>query len=306
MEAQARRMLADPKARETVTEFVEQWLGLDQVAQRPKDPKAYPEFKDDLKAAMTAEARAFVANVVFEGDGHLTTLLTATYSFLNEPLAPIYLASNVSGMDLKRTDLNSAQRAGLLTQSAFLTVTGSTDGSHPVKRGRKIFERLLCGGLPDPPADVPPPKTAAEGGTTRERFAEHSSNKCAVTCHSLMDPLGFAFENYDGIGKYRVKDNGGMVDATGQYELDGAMKSFNDARDLVHLLADSPTVRDCVATQWARFALRRLETKADRASLEAIAGAFGNGGNNLRDLLVGVAGSRSFRYRAPSEGEMLQ
>jgi hypothetical protein len=306
LEAQARRMLKDTKARDTVSEFVEQWLGLDQVAERPKDPMVYPEFKDDLKAAMTAEARAFVSNVVFEGDGRLGTLLTAGFSFVNQPLAGVYGMSNVSGMDLKQANLDGNQRAGLLTQAAFLTVTGGTDGSHPVKRGKKIYERLLCGVLPPPPADVPPPKPASAGGTTRQRFDEHGKEACAAGCHGLMDTLGFAFENYDGIGKFRTKDNGGNVDATGTFQLDGSMKSFNDARDLVKVLASSATVRSCFATQWARFAFRRNETDGDRASLAAIEGAFGQNSNNIQDLLVGVAGARSFRYRASADGEKLQ
>jgi hypothetical protein len=306
LETHARRLLADPRARETVSDFVEQWLGLDQVTDRPKDPKAYPEFKDDLKAAMVAEARTFVTNVVFDGDGKLGTLLTAGFSFVNQPLAPIYGISGTQGVDLKQANLDPNQRAGLLTQAAFLTVTGSTDGSHPVKRGKKIFERLLCGVLPPPPADVPEPKPASEGGTTRERFAEHGMNACAISCHEYMDPVGFAFENYDGIGRWRTMDNGGKVDATGVATLDGQKQSFTDARGLVKLLATSDTVNRCFATQWARYAFRRYEADGDRASLQAISAAFGKDGHNIRDLLVGVAASRSFRYRSPSQGEILQ
>jgi hypothetical protein len=306
LEAQAQRMLADPKARDTVSEFVEEWLGLDQVSDRPKDPKVYPEFKDDLKAAMTAESRAFVSDVVFAGDSRLGTLLTATFSFVNQPLAPIYGIKTAQTMNLAKSPLEANERAGLLTQAAFLTVTGSTDGSHPVKRGRKVYERLLCGELPPPPNNVPEPKSAAQGGTTRERFAEHSAEDCAKACHVLMDPLGFAFERYDGIGKYRTMDNGGVVDSTGSFELDGVKKDFKDARELVQHLSGSALVRGCFATQWARFAWKRMETEGDRASLQAITAAFGKDNNNIRDLMVGVAGSRSFRYRAPALGEMLQ
>jgi len=306
LEAHARRMLDDPKARDTVSEFVEQWLGLDQVADRPKDPKLYPEFTDPLKQAMIAEARAFVSNVVFEGPSTLSTLLTANFGFVNQPLAAVYGMPGVQGMDLKRADLAADQRAGLLTQAAFLTVTGATDGSHPVKRGKKVFERLLCGELPPPPADVPPPKPASEGGTTRERFAEHGSNACATGCHANLDPLGFAFENYDGIGKFRTMDNGGQVDASGQFMLDGQMKKYQNARELVQALAGSETVRACFATQWLRFALRRFETEGDRASLDGIRGGFSRTGGNIKDLLVGVVGARSFRYRAPADGEDLK
>ena len=306
LQDQARRMLADPKARDTVSEFVEEWLGLDQVAERPKDPKLYPEFKDDLKAAMIAEARAFVSQVVFDGDSRLSTLLTATYGFVNQPLAALYGLQGAQSPDLAQADLDPNQRAGLLTQAAFLTVTGSTDGSHPVKRGRKVYERILCGELPPPPNDVPPPKTADQGGTTRQRFSEHSAMACAKGCHSLMDPIGFTFEHYDGIGKYRTMDNGGVVDSTSALELDGTKKDLKDARDLVQFLSTSKLVRGCFATQWARYAFKRMETEGDRASLQAITAAFGKDGNNIRDLMIGVAASRSFRYRMPAQGEMLQ
>ncbi len=306
LEAQAKRMLADPKARATVSEFVEEWLGLYQVTERQKDAKVYPEFKDDLKAAMLEEARAFVSNVVFDGDGRLGTLLTATFSFVNGPLAGIYGLKDVTGTAMKQSPLTATERSGLLTQTAFLAVTGGTDGSHPVKRGKKVFERLLCGELPPPPADVPNPKTAADGGTTRQRFAEHGTNACAAGCHALMDPLGFAFEHYDGIGRYRVMDNGGQVDASDSFEIDGVKKSYGNARELVGHLASSQTVRNCFAQQWVEFALRRHHADADRASLQAIGAAFARDGHNIRDLLVAVAGSRSFRYRTPSEGEVLR
>jgi hypothetical protein len=304
LEGQARRLLNSPRARETVAAFFEEWLSLDQVLDRPKNPMVYPQFKDDLKAAMLDEAKAFVGNVVFEGDSLLSTVLTATFSFVNQPLAGVYGMKGVMGAPLKQAQLDANQRSGILTQTAFLTVTGSTDGSHPVKRGKKIYENLLCGELPPPPGVVPPPKEASEGGTTRERFKEHSDQACASGCHGLMDPLGFAFENYDGIGGFRTMDNGGVVDASGAIELDGKQHSFKDARDLAKILAASATAQRCFATQWTRFALKRKNTDADRASIDGIVGAFGGG--NIRDLLVGVTGSRSFRYRAPAEGETLQ
>jgi hypothetical protein len=209
-------------------------------------------------------------------------------------------------MDYKQMTFDPAQRSGILTQPGFLAVTGSTDGSNPSKRGRKIFEGMLCGELPPPPANVPPPKPPSAGGTTRERFEEHSAMACAKSCHELMDPLGFAFENFDGIGKYRSMDNGGMVNARATYEIDGKAQEFNGARDLARILSTSATVQKCFSTQWLRFAFKRKDTPGDAASIQAVAGAFGKNGNNIRDLLVGVATSRSFRYRAPAQGEMLQ
>jgi hypothetical protein len=304
LEGQATRMLADPKAEKVLAAFAEEWLNLDQVAERPKDPAIYPEFKDDLKAAMISELDSFIASVS-TGDGKLSSLLTATNTFVNQPLAALYGVSGVTGTTMKPMNLDANQRAGLLTRAGFLTVTGATDGSHPVKRGRRIYERLLCGQLPAPPNDVPPAAPASAGGTTRQRFEVHDKNDCARVCHSVMDKLGFAFEHYDGIGKYRDMDNGGKVDSSGSIELDGKTTAFTDARDMSQLLAASPTAERCFATQWMRYAFKRFETEADRASLDAITTALGKG-NSIRDMLVALAGTRSFRYRTPSTGEKLQ
>src|SRR5204862_435819 len=151
-------------------------------ADRPKDPAVYPEFKDDLKAAMTAELRAFISSVVFDGDSKLSSLLLSTAAQVNQPLAAVYGIKGVQGTAMTQTMLDGAQRAGLLTRAGYLTVTGATDASHPVKRGRKIFEPFLCGGLPPPPNVVPQPKPASAGGTTRQRFVEHDSNPCTGAC----------------------------------------------------------------------------------------------------------------------------
>ncbi|HEY2900494.1 MAG TPA: DUF1592 domain-containing protein [Polyangia bacterium] len=304
LESQATRMLADTKARATVQEFVQEWMSLDQVSDRPKDMMVYPQFNDALKTAMNDEANAFVSNVVFDGDGLLKSLLTANYSYLEASSAAVYGVSGVSGTTAARTSLDSTQRAGILTQLGFLSLTGATNGSDPVKRGHKVYERFLCGVLPPPPANVPPAKPASAGGTTRDRYKDHDSNACAIACHSNMDPIGFAFENYDGIGAYRTTDNNLPVDATGSIQLDGAKKTFNDAIGLTQLLANSNDVRNCFATQVARFAYKRVDTDADRASIEGAVGEFNKGGDAVRSLLVGVAGSRSFRYRSLAAGEM--
>jgi hypothetical protein len=304
IEAQARRMLTDPRARETITAFAGSWLNLDQVISRPKDLMVYPEWQDNLKNAMDAEVRSFLTSVVFEGDGKFSSLLTATNSFVNAPLASLYGAAGVTGTEMKPMLLDGAQRAGILTRAGFLTVTGAADGSHPVKRGRRVYERFLCGELPPPPADVQPAMPASAGGTTRERYEEHDRNPCTGACHQLMDPIGFGFEHYDGIGKYRTMDNGGVVDASGSISLDGQTRKFNDARELSGHLAGSPEVARCFATQWLRFATQREDGEADRASLDAVTAAFTKG-DVVKDLLVALAGSRTFRYRSPNAGEKL-
>jgi hypothetical protein len=303
VEAQVRRMLGDPKAQDSLAEFFVEWLSLNKLPTRAKDAATYPQWNDAMKADMMSEAQTFVKSVVFGGDGTLDTLLTANYSFVDQTLGPIYGVSSAS-TTLAQTPLDPSQRAGILTQSGLLAVTGSTTGSHPVKRGREIYERFMCGVIPPPPNNVPPPDPPTAGGTTRQRFERHDHQACAVGCHSLMDPIGFAFEHYDGIGQWRTMDNGGMVDSKTTVTLDGMPHDVDDAVALSKVLAASKEVHDCFTAQYARYAFDRTDTPDDLASLQSAAAAFASGKNDVRELIVGIAKSRSFRFRSIAQGEM--
>ncbi|HET6281757.1 MAG TPA: DUF1592 domain-containing protein [Polyangia bacterium] len=304
VETEARRLLADPKAKDTVASFFTDWLELDRLAQTTKTAATYPEYTPALQDAMASETETFVQNVVFDGDGKLTTLLNAKFSFVNQALGKVYGAT-VTGTDLQRTDLNATQRAGFLTHPGFLALNGSADGSNPVRRGNAVYTKLLCKELPPPPANVPAPKPASAGVTTRQRFMDHDQNPCAMACHGVMDPIGFAFENFDGIGKFRTTDSGQPVDASGTVPLDGTSHSFRNAVELADLLAASAEVRDCFSTQWLRFALSRIETDADLASVRSAAKGFADAGGKIHDLMVAVSATRSFRYRSLSQGEVM-
>jgi hypothetical protein len=303
VQTQARRLLADAKAKDTVSAFFVDWMGLDGLPARTKDTNVYKTYTTATQQAMIDETSAFVQNVAFGGDGRLATFLGAPYSFLNSTIAPLYGAT-VSGSAMTKTSLDPMQRAGLLTQGAFLALTGSADTSNPVRRGKFVYTKLLCNQMPPPPANVPPPAPASAGGTTRQRFTTHDQNACAKGCHGVMDPIGFGFENYDGIGQYRMTDNGQPVDASGSITVDGKAQTFHDAIGLVGILAQSPTVRACFAGEWSRFALSRVDTSADAASLQSTAAAFASDTASLQDLMAAVATMRSFRYRSPSPGEM--
>ncbi|HXK17050.1 MAG TPA: DUF1592 domain-containing protein, partial [Polyangiaceae bacterium] len=193
--AQAKRMLADDKAKDAAGAFFREWLEIDQIASLPKDAKAYPDYKADLQGALVDETETFATSVLFD-TGKLETLLTADYTFSDALLGKVY-GNTGTGTTLVKTTVDTTQRLGLLGEPAFLTMTGSPDGSNPVKRGKAVYTKLMCGDLPPPPPNVPPAKPATQGGTTRERFTEHDQNPCAQGCHTLMDPIGFAFEHYD-------------------------------------------------------------------------------------------------------------
>ena len=303
--AEAKRLLGSDKAKSTVSQFVVDWLELDGLPDRTKSAMAYPAYTPAIQAAMLTETRTFVENVSFGGDGRLATLLGAHYSYVDQTLASFYGATG-AGAAPKMLDLPATQRAGLLTQGSFLALTGNADGSNPVRRGKAIYTKLLCKTLPNPPPNVPVPKPASAGGTTRQRFVEHDQNPCVGSCHAAMDPIGFAFESYDGIGQFRTEDNGQAVDATGSITLDGVSHTFDGAVDLVGQLAASPEVRACVSKQWVRFALARNEAAADDASVKAVAAAFASDGATIQDLMLAVATMRGFRYRSLSPGEQPQ
>jgi len=302
--AQARRMLADLKAKDAASSFFREWLELDDLSQLPKDAAAYPDYSDALKTSLLDETNAFVQSVLFDSGGRLETLLSADYSFSNQALSAVY-KTGASGSALSKTPLDTSQRLGILTDPAFLVLTGSPDGSNPVKRGKAVYQKLLCGDLPPPPPNVPAAKPPSAGGTTRERFTEHDQNPCARGCHLLMDPLGYAFEHYDGIGRYRTTDNGQPVDSKSQVEIDGTVRQFADAVELSKILSVSATVRTCFAKQWFRFAFGRAETDADAPSLAAVATAFAANQYDMRELAPAIAASRSFRYRSLATGEVM-
>ena len=305
IQAESRRMLADPKADFAYADFATQWLSLTQLPFALKD--ANYNFTPAMAQSMLAETGAFVSDL-FRGpkaSGSFEALLTSRSSFIDGTLAAIYGVAGITGTALQPVTFNANQRAGLLTQAAFLTKHGDTGGSFPVRRGAQIYRRLFCEEVELPLNLVvvaPPP--AMPGQTTRQRFAEHSKNPCAF-CHVLFEPLGFSFESYDGLGHYRTTDNGQPVDPTGSVHVGTDELTFTDAIDLSSKLAKSDKVRDCFATQWMRFVLRRRETPGDLASIQSAQKAFRASSFDMRELVVAISGSDVFSHRSPSEGEVL-
>ena len=300
----ARAMLADPKARVAITDFYNQWLGTSRLDIMTKSTSLFPQYSDAVRDAMKAETPAFVEYVLWSGDHKLSTLLTSPTAFVSSALAPIYGVSTTSATP-QMMSLPAAQaRAGILTQASFLAVQAHPDQTSPVLRGKFVRTKLMCQTVPPPPMDVDitvPSVTSAP--TARERFAAHESagSSCAG-CHAMMDPIGLAFESFDGIGKYRTTENGANIDVSGNVvnsaggQLDGA---FTGVRELATRLAGSDQVRDCVATQWFRYGTGRVEKVPDGCSLTKLQDAFGASGGDLNELVVAMTQTDAFWYRAP-------
>ena len=307
IEAQARRMLKDPKARLMAADFVNDLLDMDTLIDRQKDTERYGMYAA-LIEPMRLETERFASNVLIDGTGKFTDLLTSTSTFVSQPLAALYGISGITGNELKPAMLNANQRAGVLTLAGFLANTGNAEGSLPPRRGRVVFSRFLCTDLPTPVEEVPQPAPETPNVTTRERFAVHSENPCAAACHGILDPLGFAFEHYDGIGAYRQMDQGVAVDASGEFAFEGGGPKvpYKNAVELSKALAASSKAQSCYTKQMLRYAFRRMETDGDIASLQSAHGQFKTSSLDTRELIVGLVKSRTFRFRTPGNGEVLQ
>src|SRR5258705_8348912 len=168
-----------------------------------------------------------------------------------------------------------------------------------------IANRMMRIEVPPPPDNVPDPQPPAANLSTRERYVDHEKNACATACHSVFDPLGFAFEGYDAIGGFRATDGGKPVNATGTLQLDGKDRPFKDAIEMVALLAQSNEVRECMARQWMRYALRRRELPGESASLASMRVDFEKAGFDMRELIVAMTKTRAFALRTPLAGEGL-
>jgi len=300
----ARAMLADPKARVAITDFYNQWLGTSRLDIMTKSTSLFPQYSDAVRDAMKAETPAFVEYVLWSGDHKLSTLLTSPTAFVSSALAPIYGVSTTSATP-QMMSLPAAQaRAGILTQASFLAVQAHPDQTSPVLRGKFVRTKLMCQTVPPPPMDVditPPAVTSAP--TARDRFTAHEmAGGSCMNCHQLMDPIGFAFESFDAIGKYRTTENGATINLAGNIlaatdtSLNG---TFTGVKELATKLAASDQVRDCVATQWFRYSTGRTEEVPDGCSLTTLQDAFGASGGDLGELVVAMTQTDAFWYRAP-------
>ena len=218
LEREVRRMLKDPRSRALVDNFAGQWLMLRNLRGHIPTPGDFPNFDNELRQGFRRETELFVDSIIRE-DRSVTELLTADYSFVNARLARHYGIPNVYGSHFRRVTLPGQTRRGLLGHGSILTVTSYPNRTSPVLRGKWILENILGTPPPAPPADVPAldeNKAGEEAKSQRERLEVHRRSPACASCHRVMDPLGFALENFDGIGEWRVKEVGGRIDPTGQ------------------------------------------------------------------------------------------
>jgi hypothetical protein len=247
---------------------------------------------------MHEETRRFASNVVLDGDSTYRTLLTADFGYPSQELLDLYGVDAPSGFQEGDTvPFTAGERRGMLTQLGFLAAHAKRNATSPVHRGIVVRENLLCQVIPPPPMDVVPNlPESTDFQTTRERFAIHLEDPSCAACHTLMDPLGLAFENYDGIGVYRTLEGQNPIDASGTLTALDVQGSFANAVEMVELLAGSRIASDCMTTQWFRFALGRVESVDDACAMQGLQQYFVTSDGNVLELLRQITTSYSFNH----------
>ncbi|RUL82316.1 DUF1592 domain-containing protein [Tautonia sociabilis] len=298
LRAQVDRMLRDPKSDAFVSNFVGQWLQLRKLDSVARDGALFPGFDDSLKAAMREETERFFADVL-RNDRPLLDLLDSDDTFLNQALAEHYGIVGVSGEEFRRVSLEGRPRGGLLTQASVLTLTSNPNRTSPVKRGQWILQQILGTPPPPPPPGVPDldeGEEAAASASLRERLERHRSNPDCASCHSQMDPLGFALENFDAIGRWRDEDAGIPIDPSG--ELPGGI-AFDDAEGLKRALVETSAkkFRRTLIENLMTYALGRSLGPEDYPTVEEIRSRLTGEDDRLRTILMGIVESPAFQHR---------
>ncbi len=292
---QVKRMLVDPKSRALVDNFAGQWLQLRTLDIVSPDEKLFPGFDVSLRSALRQETESLFEHVLRK-DRPITEFLTADYTFVNEPLARHYGIVGVHGPDFVRVSLKGTGRSGVLTHGSVLTLTSNPNRTSPVKRGKWILENILASPPPPPPPGVPALESKETHGTLRQRMDAHRDNAMCASCHAKMDPLGFAFEHFDAVGRFREKDGDEVVDTRGELV---SGERFADHVELSRVLSDSRQadfVR-CVSEKVLTYALGRGLEYYDRPALAAMNVQLRKKDLRFSALIQAVVDSVPFQYR---------
>jgi hypothetical protein len=301
LEQQVRRMLKDKKANALADNFAGQWLNLRGLQAQSPLPMLYPDFDDPLRQAMRREVELIFDNIVRE-DRPITELLTADYTFVNERLAKHYGIPNIYGSQFRRVTLGPDMdvRKGLTGKGALLVTTAKPDRTSPVTRGKWIMTNILGMKPPDPPPNVPPlpaRMTDSTGNTKqpsmRQKMLDHRVRSDCIQCHSMMDPIGFALENFDAIASWRMQDEGNPIDATSTM-FDGT-KVDGPAGVRNWLVKYSDQFAEVAVEKLLTYALGRGVEYQDMPLVRSISRDAAKNGNKFSALVLGVVKSKPFQ-----------
>jgi len=279
VESQVRAMLDDPRAAATLATFHAQWLHTEvlEIATPSKDAELFPAWSDELANAMSHELTALAQDVILDGDGTVASLLQSRRAWVDDELAALYGVEAPAGGE-GWVELPEGERAGLLTRAGFLATHAHQQETSVVKRGAVVQTKLLCGNLPLPPDDL-----------DLDPSIDRLESEACRGCHEMIDPIGKGLESYDAIGQWSDVVSDGQVVGL-------PAPTFSGGAELSALLADSPQVERCVARQWFQFAHRREASPDDSCAMELINDAMNDSGGDIREAIVAVATSDSFRF----------
>ncbi len=321
LEAQVKRMLADPKASELGSNFGSQWLQIQRLATVAPDLEKFPYFTGSLRLAMQKETELFVGSI-FREDRSLLDLIDADYTFLNQPIAshygivdtqgnwrnhenPVPGGEKIRGRSFRRVTLQGTARGGILSHASVLTVTSNPTRTSPVKRGRWVLEQILGTPPPPPPPDVPELEEEGEvahGTTLRERLEQHRADPACANCHAKMDPIGFALENFNAIGAFRWKDGELDIDTTAELP-DGTVLQHGIV-DLRQVILDrKQQFARCLTEKLLTYALGRGLEYYDRPTVERIVAQLEAQDYRSSVLVTEIVKSDPFRLRRGTESK---
>jgi hypothetical protein len=300
LDAEIERMLADPRSVALVDNFASQWLFLRDVEAKDPDLFLFRDYDEGLREAFIEETELFVDSIVRE-DRSVLELITADYTFLNERLAEHYGIPHIQGSHFRRVELpEKSPRGGLLGQGSVLTLTSYPTRTSPVLRGKYVLDNLLASPPPPPPPDVPSLQTEppAEQATLtlREAMAAHRADPECASCHAEMDPIGFAFEHFDAVGRWRDTDGGLPIEAASRLP-DGT--EIDGIAGVKRMLLESPErFVSAVTEKLLMYALGRNIQYYDRPAVRAIVRDAAAENYEFAALVRGVVKSVPFRHRA--------
>lgn len=292
---QAKRLLDDPRARDLAGTFAVEWLGVERIVGADKNATEFPDFDAGLQASMLDETRETVSRAMTSG--HYADLFVGGSTFVDARLAALYGIAP-GGDGFVEVAEPAERRAGILGQASVLASYAYSDQTSPVRRGLFVRQRLLCQDVPPPPANVPAVPTVTEGGTTRQRFEQHMGDGACAGCHQRMDPIGFGFEHFDPIGRFRQDEHGLAIDASGMLSaVDGQDHPFSTLPELAAVVADSETARTCFVKQTFRFTTGAPDSPDTACVVSDVAQRFDASGGDMKSLLVDVVGAAASMER---------
>ncbi len=302
LERQVRRMLADARAQALVDNFGGQWLRTRQLSLAQPAPSQFPTYASRQLAQAMAQETALVFRELLHADRSLLDLVDADFTYVNAALAAHYGLPGTFDPDptrFTRVALSAqSNRRGILTHGSILTLNATPTRNSTVKRGKWVLGRLLCQEPPPPPPDVPQLSTAPTSGSLRQRMEQHVSDPVCSGCHQQMDPIGFALEHYDAIGAWRATDGQYTIDARGTFP-DG--RSFDGALQMATVLKSDPALPSCVVRHVFTYAMGRTPVMTDALAIDQLTQSFQARGHRMKELLVQVVLSPSFRMRSAQQ-----